>query len=364
MIIFGASHQLLPVILEASLFSEQIAKYTFYTFTAGVILLAWSFWNFYVGLHIQIASSLLLLSFALFLINIIFTARKSAKWNNEADFLVTSAGWLVLTGILGTMMAFNFSYPFLHKSHLLFLKIHAHMGIVGWFMMLIIGVGSKLIPMFLLSHGLNNKKLDYSYYLLNLGLIGLSSDLFFRGEKAFLPLYAFLMVAGILYFLSFLYEAYKKRLRKQLDIGLKHSFLAFLFLFIPILAGVFISFNFSLNDKFLLRVYLVYGTSIFLGFISLLILGQTFKTLPFIVWLNKYNKTDKQKTLIPKNLYSEKLANLQYVIYILAISTLIIGILLSAPLVIKAGAILLLATAVLYNINVFKIVLHSLKKTD
>lgn len=362
MIILGALYQLLPVILETSLYSETLAKINFALFTAGVICLAWSFWNFYVGIHIQISAILLLLSFTLLLINIVFTARKAPKWTIESDFIVTSSVWLLFTGLLGTMMAFNFAYPFLSKSHLLFLKIHAHMGIGGWFILLIMGVGSKLIPMFLLAHNLNTKKLSYAYYLVNFGLIGLSADLFFRDERAVLPLYAALIVAGILFFLSFLYEAYKKRLRKQLDIGLKHSFMAFMFLFIPILTGILISFNTSLNDKFLLQVYMVYGTSIFFGFISSLILGQTFKTLPFIVWVHKYSKfAGRKKTMLPKDLYSQKLVNAQYILYLFALPTLIIGILFSFPLIIKAGAFLLLTTAILYNINVFKIIVHSFK---
>lgn len=362
MIIFGALYQLLPVILETPLYNETLAKITFVTFTAGVICLAWAFWNFYIGIHIQIAAILLLLSFSLLLFNVVMTANKAPKWTTEADFIVTSAVWLLLAGLLGTLMAFNFTYPLLSKSHLLFLKIHAHLGIAGWFVLLIMGVGSKLIPMFLLSHNLNTKKLNYAYYLVNMGLIGFSADLFFRDEKAFLPVYAMLMAAGILFFISFLYEAYKKRVRKLLDIGLKHSFVAFLFFLLPILIGIVLSFKPSLNDKFMLQIYLVYGASIFFGFITSLILGQTFKTLPFIIWMHRYSKVaGRQKTMLPKDLYSQILVKAQYMVYLVALPALIVGILLSLSVIIKMGAILLLATSVLYTINVLKIVMHNYK---
>lgn len=362
MMILGALYQLLPVILEAPLFSETLAKITFITFTLGVICLAWAFWNFYVGIQIQVAAILLLLSFSFLLVNIVLTVQKAPKWTTEADFIVTSTVWLLLTGLLGALMAFNFTYPILNKSHLLFLKIHAHMGIAGWFITLIMGIGSKLIPMFLLSHNLNTKKLTLAYYLVNLGLIGFGADIFFREEKAFLQVYALLITAGILFFMSFIYEAYKKRVRKQLDIGLKHSFMAFLFFLLPIIIGIIVSFKPSLNDKFMLQIYLVYGVSIFFGFISSLILGQTFKTLPFIIWMHRYSKVPTgQKTILPKDLYSQTLLKLQYLVYQIALPTLIIGILLSATVVIKAGAVLLLATAILYTINVLKILMHNLK---
>lgn len=360
MIVFGALYQLLPVILETPLYSERLGKITFVLFSVGVVCLVYSFWNFYVGIHIQAASVLILLSFILFTVNIFFTARKAPVWNTEADFIGTSALWLLLTGIVGTMMAFNFTHPFLPKSHLLFLKMHAHMGIAGWFLLLIMGVGSKLIPMFLLAHNLNTKKLNYAYYLVNAGLLGFSGDLFFRESNAFLSLYALLIVTGIIFFISYLYEAYKKRIRKKLDIGLKHSFAAFVFIFIPILLGVIISFHSSVNNKFMQQACLVYGITIFLGFISSLILGQTFKTLPFIVWLQKYGHgSGKQNVLLPKDLYSVKLANSQYVIYLISMLLLITGIVLSQIVIIRAGSVLLLVTALLYNINVFKILFHT-----
>lgn len=363
MVIFGAVYQLLPVILETPLYSETLARINFLFFTSGVICLAWSFWNFQVGIHIQIAAILLLLTFSFFVVNVAFTAIKAPKWTITTGFIVTSSVWLLLTGLLGTLMAFNFGYPLFYKSHFLFLKIHAHMGIAGWFILLIMGVGSKLIPMFLLSHSLNHKKMNYAFYLVNIGLIGFSVDLFFRDEKAFLPLYALIIVAGILFFLSFLLEAYKKRLRKTLDIGMKHSFMAFMLLLFPIIIGIIISFNFPMNDKFLLQLYLVYGTSVFFGFISSLILGQTFKTLPFIVWVHKHSKSAGiQKAVLPKDLYSQKLVKTQYITYLIAMPTLIIGILLSVTLIIKTGAALLLLTAILYNINVIKIVIYNLKQ--
>ena len=109
----------------------------------------------------------------------------------------------------------------------------------------------------------------------------------------------------------------------------------------------------------MLQVYLVYGVAIFLGFITSLILGQTFKILPFIVWLREYGKLKgKEKKLLPKDLYSSPILTSQFVVYILAMPTLILGILLTQPIIMKVGALLLLATATLYTINIFKIVLH------
>src|SRR5690606_1856669 len=73
MIIFGALFQLLPVITEVSLFSEKLAKITYFLFTIGVICLALSFWFSMHGLPIQIGSVIIFTSFLVFLFNVLAT---------------------------------------------------------------------------------------------------------------------------------------------------------------------------------------------------------------------------------------------------------------------------------------------------
>lgn len=45
------------------------------------------------------------------------------------------------------------------------LKLHAHAGIVGWFIQLITGVGSRLLPMFMASYGLDSRNLIFNALL-------------------------------------------------------------------------------------------------------------------------------------------------------------------------------------------------------
>ncbi len=113
------------------------------------------------------------------------------------------------------------------------------------------------------------------------------------------------------------------------------------------------------SEAFSQQVTLIFGVSIFIGFISLLIMGQTLKTLPFIVWLNKYQKiAGKGKTPLPKDLYSEKIANWQLRIFIVGFILLLVGILVSTVIFIKIASLLLIVTALLYNFNVLKMLLH------
>jgi hypothetical protein len=363
MIIFGALYQLIPVVFEVSLYSESLAKTTFWTFGVGIVLMVYSFWTSSFGILLSISGSIVFVAIEMFTYNVIKSTQKSKKKNIQSLFVKTSTIWLGLTALLGLLLALNYKYAFLSPSHLLYLKMHAHMGLAGWFLMLIMGVGATLIPMFLVSHQVSDKNLKFAYYFTNIGLVILSIDWLLLHGSIFIPVWGIIITAGIIFFISFVAQSYKKRIRKILDIGMKHTMLSVFSLILPIILGLFASSEFIEFDiDFYYRIVLLYGFSLFFVFITSIILGQTYKTIPFIIWLVQYKAlVGKTKTPLPKELYSEKLSEWQFYFYIASIISLITGILLANHYVIEIGAFLLMVTAILYNINVFKIVFHKTK---
>ena len=261
--------------------------------------------------------------------------------------------------MIGTLIALNFKYNFFSEIHLHYLKIHATIGLIGWFLFLIIGVSSILIPMFLVSHQLNIKKLSYAFYFINFGLISLSINWFFIHLTNIDPFLWLSITIGIVFYISFVYESYKKRIRKVLDIGMKHTMIAIMTIALPILISLIILLGSDYEYSLLLRATTLYGFTIIFGLITTLILGQTYKTLPFVVWLDKYTGlVGKTKTPMPRELYSEKIADIHFYIYVLFILTMIIGIVFNQIWLVRIGSYLLLLVAILYNINVFKMILH------
>jgi len=365
MIIFGSLYQLIPVIMEVALHSEILAKIGFYIFALGILGFVPAFWMGSFGVALLAPATFLLLAISLFTYNVLRTAFNAPKRSIQAIFIINAVFWLLLTAVFGFLITLNFTVPFLSVSHLTFLKIHAHLGLVGWFVMLIIGAAGVLIPMFLLSHQLNENRLRYALYLINAGLLLISLDWYLFQMSFLFIIFSLLIVCGIFLFILFAYEAYKKRARKNLDIGLKHTAVAILVVFLPLLLALFLSLNLNMGSDFISRMAILYGASIMLGFVSSLIFGQTYKTLPFIVWLARYQPyVGKKKTPLPKDLYSEKLLTWQYYSYLLAIVLLFLGILFGAIWVIRAGSMVLLVSAVFYNWNIFKMITHKTQLSD
>jgi len=141
MIVFGALYQLIPVVFETSLYSEKLAKFTFWLSGFSVIFLTYSFWIGAYSSLLVYASLLMFISLMLFVVNVFLSYKNSKLKNISSKFVITAVLWLAITELIGTLIAFNFKFNFLSEIHLHYLKIHATIGLVGWFLLLIIGVG-------------------------------------------------------------------------------------------------------------------------------------------------------------------------------------------------------------------------------
>ncbi len=360
-IIFGALYQLVPVVMEVKLYSEKLAYFSFATLTIGMIMMVINFWFKYIALGrlIEIGGTLVILSVIVFVFNIIKSALKTKNKTIENSFIIASVLWLLVTVLVGIFIIVNSAVNLVPRSNIDLLKIHALIGLVGWFMMLIIGVGSTLLPMFFISHKLNRNLLKYSFALVNIGLITTITALYLNLSSTILAFSSLIILVGMASFVKYNFDSYSKRLRKKLDVGMKISVFSFFLLFLSIILGFGSSLGSYLGHAIQNKLILGFGISLIFGFFTSLILGQMYKTLPFIVWLKKYQaKVGKYKTPMPASLYSEKIANLHYYTFIVAIIILLAGVFSSSSIIIKVSAIAMTITALLYNYNTFKIILH------
>ncbi|MGV3706607.1 MAG: hypothetical protein ACO1NU_14635 [Arcticibacter sp.] len=359
LIIFGACYQLLPVLLECELFSIRLPWIILALFLPGLFCLVFSLWTFDPGLHMQVGGLLLSTSVILFCILVYKTASRSHIHSAYKDFILTSCIWLLATVILGTLLVFNFQYGFLPKDHLHFLRLHAHMGIAGWFLMLIIGVSAKLIPMFLVSRDQPAHLLSWSYYLINLSLILFIVDAYLNGLSAHTQLILLPMLAGLGCYFVYVRRCFRSRLKKKLDIPILKTALSIFFLSLALLLLPAIIHYAGVSNAWSVKLSSLYGMLIFMGWITALIMGQTFKTLPFIVWVKKYEHlSGKAKIPMPADLYQPRLLQLQYIAYLAFCLTFFTGFLLSYSTLMIIGAVCIIVAACAYLGNVIILITH------
>lgn len=365
MIIFGALYQLLPVILETKLYSIKLAWYSLAFFVNGIVLLVYCFWVFEPGLYMQIAGVLIFTAIVLFNLNVFFTVKHKKQESIFQEFVVTACLWLNLTALLGMLMVFNFQYPFLQKDHLHFLRLHAHMGIAGWFLMLIIGVSAKLVPMFLVSKYQKTQLLSVSYYFINAALLLFLLDGYIYGISNHTYLILLIGVIGVCSYLIYIFRCFQSRIRQEIDLPMLKSLFSFVLLAVGILILPFILHYHLKNEAFAVNLSMLYGCLIFMGWISMLILGQTFKTLPFMVWVKHYEQlTGKVKTPLPSDLINNVLLYVQCLAFLFFLATFIAGFFLNSLMLKMIAAGSLTITALSYFLHLLVLLLHKTKTED
>lgn len=357
MIIFGAAYQLIPVISERELYSPPLALFTWYTLTAGTILLIYSFWDFTAGNLMIGGASLLVISILGYSINVVKTVRSHKRDAIVWLFLLSSSLWLLFTAVVGLLLAINLAHPFFERNHLEILKLHAHAGLAGWFLQLIVGVSARLVPMFLLGKSQKDRFLHVAFVLQNAGLILFLADGYFvQIVPIRVVFYALLLTAGVACWLYYIYDTLRNRMRKKIDDQMKHTLTSFGFL-----AGALLLLPLVVHQQDH-RWVMLYGSLLFMGWITGILLGKTFKTLPFIVWNMHYKDlTGKQSVPVPGRLYHEPLIQWQYRIFLTALGILIGGIISQLTWLIKVAAGIWVVLSLVYLYNVLRVVLHNQK---
>ncbi|MBS1490866.1 MAG: cytochrome C oxidase subunit I [Bacteroidetes bacterium] len=358
MIIMGASYQLVPVVAEGKLYSDKLAYASFVLAAVGLPLLVISFFEFDMGSPAKWGGRLLALSVICYLFNIGKTIVRGKSENVHATFIFTAVVWLLITFLFGLALVYNFTYPIFPHDSIHYLPLHAHAGVVGWFLLLVMGVGSRLIPMFLISKYTNARLLWIIYYCLNGALISYIFIFYFAETKVLIFGPGVLLLLSIVLFVVYCLRAYHARLRKQVDAQMNVSMLSVWMMGIPVILLFAIIVSVIVTKQENISLVLAYGFMIFFGWITAIILGMTFKTLPFIVWNQIRHRYTPEKLPSPKDLVHSFLFRMMSVCYLAGFILFAVGILWPYSLLLPGGACLLVFAAVFYNLNVLKIVTH------
>ena len=352
MIIFGAMYQLVPVILEVPLWSVRLGAWHFWIYSFSVIGLIVGFFRYTVGSHLDITAALVSLASYLFIFNIARTMLSVKHWNLTGYFLLAALSYFFLTVSMGLLLAINLGHPFISKPHIEYLKIHAHLGLVGWVSMVIMGVALKLLPMFAIAHDFPQKPAWFSFWLVNFGLLGAMVEKTFGETKILYPFYGLLLAAGLILYIVQIILILKIRLRKALDVAMKHAIVSFAFLFIAAVLGIVALFLPSTSPH-AASLALAYGFVAIVGFISSLIVGEMYKVVPFLVWYHKYSSSagiDRVPML--SEMINGRIASIEFYLFTIGVTLAPIAFIVQLPQLLFVGIASLTLSAFLFAYNI------------
>jgi hypothetical protein len=160
LVIVGTTHNLLPTILQTSLYSPRLARAVFFLLPAGIAILIAGFAAGSLTTEL-VAGTLLVGGTGLYAFNLFATWWTSSRPGNAAsDHLLLATFFLVLAMVMGVLVGVNHLWDVpVYPVGTLHLVAYTHMAVVGFVFQTILGALSHLVPVTLaVSRVPSNKK--------------------------------------------------------------------------------------------------------------------------------------------------------------------------------------------------------------
>ena len=236
----------------------------------------------------------------------------------------------------------------------------AHLGGVGFFTLLIVGISYKLIPMFTLSEVQSRRRAALSVALLNLGLAGSFVTILLRSPWKLA--FALVVMAALAIYGWELAAILRARKRRSLGWGLRY-FLTAVTLLIPLsLLSFVLSWPGLPLNPFMGQLENLYGFLGLVAMVSFAIMGMLCKIIPFLVWFGVYSQhIGRARVPSLADLYSPRLQMAGYWSFLGGLVAISAGILLQSESVVRIGSLLYTTSVVVLLINVGKILTHALR---
>jgi len=309
-VVFGALYQLVPVVLGTRLASERAARWHFVCHLVGFAGMVWMFWR-WDPKQVGHFGSVLALGVGLATWTLIRTVWRAPRRTWMSAVLASALFWwgAVVTVGLGVAAAkctyesaarLNPATPLGALVHALeatatYLKgfdqialmhAHAHLGLVGAFLLLLTGVSYKLVPMFTLGPNVSAGRVWLVIGLLDLATAG--SFLTILHRSPWKLAFTVLGVTALALYGWDMMKIVRGRRRPRLDLPMRY-FLAGLLWLVP-LAGLALYLS---HPGLTLTVRVgqwenVYGLWALLGLFSFSLVGMLYKIVPFLAWYRRY----------------------------------------------------------------------------
>jgi hypothetical protein len=341
--IFGALCQLLPVALGTPVRSTVVAHAGFWTFAPGVGIFATGLATSSVALRhggIGLVAIGVLLAVGNVAVSLARARTRDVTWTA----IVLALGFLGSTLVLGIVLLHNQHTGFLSGSRLVVLAVHLHVAIVGWVLVMIVGVSHRLLPMFLLAHGATTRWTSRALGLLSVGVVVLATGLMTR-RPALAWAGVILLQGGVGCFVWQAHTFYRARLRRRLDVGMRFAATALVFLCASALLGPVV----LAGGAALPRVATAYVVVGLLGGIVLYVTGFFYKIVPLLSWTVRFRgRMGKGPVPTVAQLYSARLAHTQLALMAGGVALLAGGIAAGSADVTRGGAILFLGGVLVF----------------
>jgi hypothetical protein len=347
--ILGAFYIAGPLVLRMPLRTGWADQAAFVAFAIGVLGVSAGFWT---GDYASVSAfAMLALAAVLHVAQRAWRGLAGARAPGAVKLHVALAFANILAaGLLGMLIGLNRIYGWLPWSPLHAAYAHAHLAAIGWAVMMVAGIGYRLVPMVLPAAMPQGSSLAASAVLLQIGAMSIAAAML-GGSAWGIVAGALLVLAGLASFVARLLGMLKRRLPPPAalprpDWPTRQTAVAFVCLLLTMASGLLLLTPAAADWHVPLRW--IYGTLGLVGFLSQIVIGIQGRLLPMHGWYAAF----EARGLDPPQrsaheLGSVPLARAIFWSWALGVPALAGGLALGSSPAIAAGSAMLLAGVVL-----------------
>ncbi len=356
--IMGALYQLGPTVFGGRLLSLRLVRVQFvvHVMSVAAFVIALETWNVSV---MGMAGIAVAVSFGLFLVN----ALPAIRWFKKGSLprLYVSVAVLFLVGTAAAGISFAGAL-----EHLWFpvtqgrLAGHAHLGLVGWLGLTLMGVSYQLVPMF---HVVPRRRPRFGRIALAVTVVStIAAGIGFSLEPS-IPVrlaLALFLAAGPVLWASDMVEFLRARSRRRMDIHGRATILALAFLVLAIALGMLVSLGGAVAPAGEpARLQLAYGVAAIGGWAGVTLIGNSFKIVPFLVWNERYREiAGREPVPMVAELSNETWAHVTLTLHAMAVLVLVLGAISGQLLLLHSGGFLLMVAGASHFGAIVFVLLH------
>ena len=350
--IMGASYQLVPVLLERPVWSERLARWQLGAATVGTAgIVAHFFVAEWRGL--VWAAGVVALVVAAHVLNIAMTLRGLRMWTFTTIMIVVALVGLGLTTVAGVALGLDHVIPFVPWDFFPRLHAHVHLALLGWVLPMIVAVGARVYPMFLLAPppAARSLRIQAAGVVTGAPLVvaGLVSG------TSLVAVGAIVVGIAVAAHLASVVAMLRTRRRRTLDWGLVFVVTGSAFLVPATAVGLGFAFDLFAGS----RLAVTYATLIVGGWVSLTIAGMMLKIVPFLVWYVAYgDRVGRQPVPMVAELCPAAGEGTAYGLLTLGMVGLSGAVFAGSAALIRLAALVVAAGAVVFAATLARVLMH------
>lgn len=283
----GATYQLVPAVLGGRLWSTALIRLQFGLHVGAVPLFVWAFYQW--DLRVLEAGGIMVCgSLVLYLFNAGLGLARGSRPGVTRLYMLAALSSLLATGGLGLLWVVAMQHA-LFTITLDRIAAHAHLGLLGWLGLTVMGVSYQLVPMFNVVRGTEARFSRAALVVTVLAVVAFAGVMLLAPPRPVRVTFAAALAIGPALWGVDQLRMMHHRSRRKTDVQGKATYLSLAMLAVTIALGfTVLVMQVVAPDRNNTHVVVAYAMAGVLGWLGTMLIGNTYKILPFLLWYHRY----------------------------------------------------------------------------